>query len=86
MTTKSIPRSENNEANELVKAAAQSTALPSDVFYETMHHPSTETLVKPAKLINAVQSEDWRAPIVAYLKGYLEPESKEEENRTRQRA
>jgi hypothetical protein len=56
------------------------------VFYETQHHPSTETPVKPVKLVNAIHNEDWRAPIVAYLKGYLKLESKEEENRVSQRA
>jgi len=42
--------------------------------------------IKAPKLINAIHSEDWRAPIVTYLKGYHEPETKEEEKRMRQRA
>jgi hypothetical protein len=32
-----------------------------------------------------VHSEDWRAPIVAFLKGYLEPKNKEDEKRMQQR-
>jgi hypothetical protein len=42
--------------------------------------------VKAPKLIDTVHSEDWRAPIVAYLRGYHEPETKEEEKRIQQRA
>jgi hypothetical protein len=38
-----------------------------------------EENLKAPKLINAVHNEDWRAPIVAYLKCYLEPENKEDE-------
>jgi len=41
--------------------------------------------VKAPKLIDAIPSVDWRAPIVAYLKGYHEPETKEEEKRMQQR-
>jgi hypothetical protein len=33
-----------------------------------------------------VHNKDWRAPIVAYLKGYLEPENKEDEKGMQQRA
>jgi hypothetical protein len=42
--------------------------------------------LKAPKLINRVHSEDWRAPIVAYLKGYLELENKEDKKRMQQRA
>jgi hypothetical protein len=40
-----------------------------------------EVNVIAPKLINATRSEDWRALIVAYIKGYHEPETKEEEKR-----
>jgi hypothetical protein len=48
-----------------------------------------EVNIKAPKLINAIHSKDWRAPIMAYLKGYHEyhePETKEEEKRMQQRA
>jgi hypothetical protein len=45
-----------------------------------------EVNIKAPKLINAIHSEDWRAPIMAYLKGYHEPETKEGEKRMQQRA
>ena len=35
-TLRHIPRSENAEANELVKAAAQRAPLPADVFYQEL--------------------------------------------------
>ena len=86
ITTKSIPRSEYSEADELAKAAAQGITLPSDVFYKVISQPSVEVNIKAPKLINAIHSEEWRAPIMAYLKGYHEPETKEEEKRMQQRA
>ena len=42
--------------------------------------------IKAPKLINVVHNKDWRAPIVAYLRGYHKPETKEEEKRIQQRA
>lgn len=86
ITTKLIPRVENSEADELAKAVAQVATLPSDVFCEVINQPSIEMNAKPSKLINAIHCDDWRAPIVAILRGYLKPELKEEENRIRQRA
>ena len=65
---------------------AQGITLPSDVFYEVISQPSVEVNVKAPKLINTIHNEDWKAPIVAYLKGYHEPETKEEEKRMQQRA
>ena len=77
--TKPIPRSENSEANELAKATAQGITLPSDVFYKIINQPSIELNIKAPKLIIAIHSEDWRVPIMAYLKGYHEPKTKEKE-------
>jgi ribonuclease HI len=85
ITTKPIPRTKNNEVDELAKAVAQGTSLPSDVFYEIISQPSVEVNFKAPKLINAIHSKDWRAPIMAYLKGYHELETKEEEKRMQQR-
>jgi len=57
-----------------------------DVFYEVNNQPSIELNIKAPKLINAIHSEDWRVPIIAYLKGYHELETKEEEKRMQQRS
>jgi hypothetical protein len=57
-----------------------------EVFYDIISQPSIEVNFKAPKLINATHSEDWRALVVAYLKGYYEPKTKEEEKRMQQRA
>jgi len=58
ITTKPIPRSGNSEANELTKAIALGTTLPSDVFYEVISQPLVEINLKAPKLINAIHNED----------------------------
>jgi len=79
-----IPRDENQEADKLVKAAAHKEPLPPDVFYEKITNPST----KPGKekQINAILSEDWRSPIIAYLQGHFEPSDEKDEKMISQRA
>ena len=56
--TKPILRSENSEADELVKAVDQGITIPSDVFYEVIYQPSIEPNTKGPKLVNAIHSED----------------------------
>jgi hypothetical protein len=48
--------------------------LPPDVFYETTTVKSAADKAVPPKFVNAIHSEDWRAPIVAVLRGYYEAE------------
>lgn len=83
---KPIPRTEYSEDDELAKATAQSLPLPPDVLYEILHQPSTDIQPKCPKLINTIESANWRAPIIAFHKHQYEPESREEENRMKQRA
>jgi ribonuclease HI len=66
-----IPREENQEADKLAKAAVRKEALPLDVFYEKITKPSTKQCKE--RQINAILSEDWRSPFMAYLRGHLEP-------------
>jgi ribonuclease HI len=79
-----IPRNDNNEADKLAKAATQNHAMPSDVFYEIIREPSVKEL-KP-KVVNIVETRDWRAEIMAYLRGHYEPQAELEEKRLKQRA
>jgi ribonuclease HI len=79
-----VPRNDNNEADKLEKAAAQNHAMPPDVFYEIIQEPSVKEL-KP-KAMNIVETRDWRAEIVAYLRGHYEPQDELEERRLKQRA
>jgi hypothetical protein len=48
--------------------------LSLDVFYETTTIRSAADEATPPKFVNAIQSEDWRAPIVAAVRGYYEAE------------
>jgi hypothetical protein len=65
-----IPRAQNDEADKLVKEAARKQPLPLDVFYEEITRPSVRQ--KKETQINAIFSEDWRSPIIAYLRGHFE--------------
>ena len=79
-----IPRSQNDEADKLAKAAARKEPLPPDVFYEKITKPSTKP--EKAKQINAIGSEDWRSLIMSYLQGHFKPADEKEEKRMFQRA
>ena len=72
-----IPRDENQEADKLTKAAARKEALPPDVFYEKITKPSIKQCNE--KQINAILSDDWRSPIMAYLQGHFEPSDEKDE-------
>jgi len=55
--------------------------LPPDVFFKTLKKGSINCAEEPAKFINAITSEDWRATIMAYLRGHFVPEDEKEEKR-----
>jgi hypothetical protein len=74
-----IPRNDNNEADKLAKSAAQNHAMPLDVFFKIIREPSVKYL-KP-KIVNIVETGDWRADIMAYLRGHDEPQDELEERR-----
>jgi ribonuclease HI len=79
-----IPRYDNNEADMLAKAAARNQAMPPDVFFEIIKETSIKE-TKP-KIVNIVETCDWRAEIMAYLRGHYEPQDELEEKRLKQRA
>jgi hypothetical protein len=79
-----IPRDDNNEADKLVKAAARNQELPPDVFFEIIREPSIKD-PRP-KIMNVVETPDWRAETTAYLRGHYEPQEELEEKRLKQRA
>jgi ribonuclease HI len=74
-----IPRDDNNEAEKLAKAAARNQELPPDVFFEIIREPSIKD--SRPKIVNVVETPDWRAEIMAYLRGHYEPQEKLEEKR-----
>ena len=55
-------------------------------FFETLKQASVNCAEEPAKFINAITSEDWRATIMAYLRGHFVPEDEKEEKRMALRA
>jgi acetolactate synthase regulatory subunit len=74
-TVKHIERAKNTEAEELTKAVARETVLPMDVFFQTIENPSVKTAESEPRMVNIVQGEDWRVPIMAYLRHHYEPDS-----------
>jgi hypothetical protein len=74
-----IPRDDDNEADKLAKAAARNQELPPDVFFEIIREPSINE--PRSKTVNVVETPDWRAEIMAYLRGYYEPQDELEEKR-----
>jgi hypothetical protein len=74
ITVRSFPRNYNKEADAIAKATALLEPLPLDVFYETTTVKSAADEAAPPKFVNAIQSEDWCAPIVAAVRGYYEAE------------
>jgi hypothetical protein len=70
-----IDRNKNFEADELAKAAACITPLPADVFPQVISNTSIKTIELKPRVINVIQSKDWRALIMAYLCHYYEPSS-----------
>jgi hypothetical protein len=72
-----IPRDDNNEADKLAKIAARNQEMPPDVFFEIIKEPSIKE-TKP-KIVNVVENHDWRAEIMAFLRGHYEPQYELEE-------
>jgi ribonuclease HI len=79
-----IPRDDNNEADKLAKAAARNQELPPDEFFENIKEPSNKE--SRPKIVNVVETLDWRAEIMAYLGGHYEPQNELQEKRLKQRA
>jgi ribonuclease HI len=79
-----IPRDDNNEADKLAKAASKNQEMPPDVFFQIIKEPSIKE-TKP-KIVNVVETPDWRAEIMAYLRGHYEPQDELEEKRLKQRS
>jgi ribonuclease HI len=79
-----IPRDDNNEADKLVKAATRNQETPPDVFFKIIKEPSIKE-ARP-KIVNVVETPDWRAEIMAYLRGHCEPKDEMQEKRLKQRA
>jgi hypothetical protein len=60
--------------------------MSTDVFFQVLEDASVKTVLSEPKIINIIEGEDWRAPIMAYLRHYYEPDSKNEQTRMQPRA
>jgi transposase InsO family protein len=58
--------------------------MPPDVFFEIIKEPSTKE--EKARIVNIVETPDWREEIMAYLRGHYESQDELQEKRLRQRA
>jgi ribonuclease HI len=79
-----IPRDDNNEVDELAKAAAINQEMLPDVFFEIIKEPSIKE--SRPRIVNVVETPDWRAETMAYLRGHYEPQDELQEKRLKQRA
>jgi ribonuclease HI len=80
-----IERTKNNEPDELAKATAYNTSLPADIFFHVILDASIKAVKVEPRVINLIEGEDWRTPIMAYLHRYYEPNSAEEHTRIDER-
>jgi hypothetical protein len=48
--------------------------MPPDVFYQVLEDALVKTPLPKPRLINIIEGEVWRAPIIAYLHHYYEPD------------
>jgi hypothetical protein len=53
-----IDRSKNAKADELAEMAANKTALPLDVFFQTVEDSSVKTIKLEPRMVNVIQGED----------------------------
>jgi hypothetical protein len=80
-----IPRSENVEADELAKVAAQRAPMPVDVFYQELIVKAKQEEEEQPRIVHDIASKDWRSPIFTYLNGTHEPQSRYEMDRMNSR-
>jgi hypothetical protein len=79
-----IERNKNAKADDLVKAATCNTPMPADIFFQVLKDASVKTVLPEPSVIKIIEGEDWRAPIMTYLRHYYEPDSKNEQTRMQQ--
>jgi hypothetical protein len=74
------------DVDEIAKAAAQETSLPPNVFFQILTQASSiKTKQEAPREVHIIQSKDWKAPIMAFLRGFYEPENEVDEVRMKHR-
>jgi hypothetical protein len=55
--------------------------LPPDVFFKIIKEPSIKE--SRPEIVNVVETPDWRAEIMAYLRGHYEPQDELQEKKVK---
>jgi hypothetical protein len=58
-TIEYIDRNKNTKTDELAKAVARNTPLPTDVFLQIITDTSIKIIEPKLRVINIIQGEDW---------------------------
>jgi hypothetical protein len=74
------------KADELAKATARNTPLPANVFFQVILDTFIKSVEAEPRVINLIEGEDWRTPIMVYLCHYYKLDSAIEHTRMHQRA
>jgi hypothetical protein len=85
-SVKHIDRNKNTEVDEQAKATTRKIALPPNVFFQTIEDSLVKAIDSELGMVNVIQGEDWRAPIIAYLHHHCESDNNIELLRMQQRA
>jgi hypothetical protein len=64
-TVEYIECKKNGGADDLAKATSRSTPMPTDVFFQMLDDALVKTVLSEPSLINIIEGEDCRAPIMA---------------------
>jgi hypothetical protein len=67
-----LKETKNTEADDLAKVVAHKILMPANVFFQVIEDASVKTVVPEPRLINVIEGEDWRSPIMAYHRHYYE--------------
>jgi hypothetical protein len=84
-TVEYIERNKNTKVDDLAKVVAHNMPMPVDVFFLVLEDASIKTIESEPMLINIIEGEDWRAPVIAYLRHYYESDITNEHIRLQQR-
>lgn len=66
-TLSHIPRSENYEADELAKVAANNLPIPLETFYQVLKSFAMESLPKAFRMVLLTEGKDWIQAIIDSL-------------------
>jgi hypothetical protein len=84
-TVEYIERNKNTKVDDLSKVVAHNMPMSMDVFFLVLEDASIKTIESEPMLINIIEGEDWRAPLIAYLRHYYEPDITNKHIRLQQR-